>query len=81
MRTSLDVPDELLRRAKAYARQRGLTFRELVLQGLRETLDRSEQRKRYVMKDLSVGRGGLLEGLTTSDWEEIRRRAYEGRGG
>ena len=42
MRTSLDLPDELLRAAKIAAVKRGVTLRELFSEALRQELGRSE---------------------------------------
>ena len=40
MKTTVDLPDELYRRAKAEAALRGQKFRELVAEGLMRVLDR-----------------------------------------
>jgi hypothetical protein len=82
MRTSIDIPDSLLRRAKALARRKGITMRALVVEGLCRVLDQKPTRvSRFRLEDCSVGEGGLVEGLAATDWDEIRRRAYEERGG
>jgi hypothetical protein len=39
MRTTLDLPDDVLRRAKIAAVERGSTLRELVIDALRNELD------------------------------------------
>lgn len=80
MRTSLDIPDPLLRKAKALARARGTTVRQLILEGLRTVLEQPK-RGAYRLEDCSFGGKGLSEGLEWSDWDEILRRSYEGRGG
>ena len=38
MRTTIDFPDELFRRAKIAAAERGTTVRQLVINGLRQSL-------------------------------------------
>jgi hypothetical protein len=40
MRTTVDIPDELLRRAKSEAALRGRKLKELVAEGLRLVLDK-----------------------------------------
>lgn len=80
MRTTIDLSDALLTRAKRLARQRGTTVRALVEEGLRKVLD-EQQPGAYRMPDASFGRGGLVDGLDAGDWERIRELAYEGRGG
>ncbi|MBV8456476.1 MAG: hypothetical protein JO122_07660 [Acetobacteraceae bacterium] len=42
MRTTIDLPDELYRRAKAEAALRGRKFKDLVQEGLRRVLEASE---------------------------------------
>lgn len=82
MRTSFEIPESLFKRAKNAARRRGITMRELVIDGLQRALDSERARaERYRLKDCSAGEGGLIEGLSETDREEIRRRSYEGRGG
>jgi hypothetical protein len=44
MKTTVDLPDELYRRAKAEAALRGLKFRELVAEGLARVLDAPAER-------------------------------------
>ena len=80
MRTSLDIPDPLLRKAKAIARARRTTVRQLVLEGLRRVLEQPAK-KTERLEDWSFGGKGLVEGLQWDDWDEILRRSYEGRGG
>lgn len=43
MRTTVDINDELLRAAKAYAAEHNLTMRTLVERALRDALDASRQ--------------------------------------
>jgi len=82
MRTSIDIPDPLLRQAKALARRRGKTVRALVVEGLHAVIERgAAKRAPYRLRDKSFGGDGLVEGLSATDWERIRERTYEGRGG
>ena len=81
MRTSIDVPDALLAKAKAVARQRGGTLRELVIEGLRSVLEKQAKSPRFRLRDAAYGKGGLAEGLNETDWDRIRDLSYEGRGG
>lgn len=82
MRTSFDIPDSLLKRAKALARQRRTTLRAVFLEGLRRVLDeQTTRRSAYELPDESFGEGGVCEGVRLSDWERMRELIYEGRGG
>jgi len=82
MRTSIDIPDPLLHKARSVARSRKTTLRSILLEGLRSVLEREGQKKApYELPDESFGQDGLVEGLAPTDWEQIRAAAYEGRGG
>ena len=81
MRTTLDLPDALFAKAKRTARERGTTLRTLVIEGLRLVTERGGKRERFQLPDASFGDGGLVDGLSETDWERIRDLAYEGRNG
>ena len=80
MRTSIELSDGLLGRARKLAKQRGVTLRALVEEGLRRVLAESASPSEFQLKDVTYGEGGLVEGLDQGDWERIRDLAYEGRG-
>jgi hypothetical protein len=80
MRTSVDIPDHLLRRAKKAARERGTTLRQLLVDGLRSALGREERARRHRLQDLSYGEGGLVGGLSWSDAERMDTLVYGNRG-
>lgn len=79
MRTSIELSRALFLRAKKLARERRTTLRSLVEEGLRRVLD--EPRVPFRMEDLSFRGDGLVAGLDETDWDRIRDRSYEGRGG
>lgn len=60
MRTTIDIPDELFRQAKAQAALEGTTLKELVTRGLRlamEAPDKVDQRATFpILKSQKVGR-------------------------
>lgn len=78
MRTSFDLPDGLLKKAKSVARERGIPVRDLVILGLTQVL--TDQKPPYRLPDLAFEGDGLVDGLEPCDWDEITRRAYDGRG-
>lgn len=80
MRTSIDIPDPLLKRARKAARDRGITLRQLVVDGLRAVLPASTSPEPHRMKDLSFGTGGLVDGLSWSDTERLDDLLYGDRG-
>ena len=82
MRTSIDIPDPLLNKARSVARRRKTTLRSILLEGLREVVEKDMKKPlAYVLPDESFGEKGLVAGLAPADWEQIRLAAYEGRGG
>ncbi len=80
MRTSFDIPDPLLNRAKKLARERGTTVRQLVLEALRSVVERASVPQGHRMRDLSFGEGGLVDGLSWSDSDRLDELVYGERG-
>lgn len=80
MRTSVDIPDHLLRQAKRAARERGTTLRQLLVDGLRSVVAAGERARPHRLKDLSFGEGGLVAGLSWSDAERMDTLVYGDRG-
>ncbi len=78
MKTTVEIPDDLLREATRYAAARGLTFRTVLESSLRRTLEAERTRARpfRLRKHTFKGRGLALEG----GWEAIRKEIYQGRG-
>jgi hypothetical protein len=73
VRTTIDLNDELMRKAKRRAADEGLTLRELFERALRAHLDeRPRPRKRYRLQWRAEG-GGLCEGVTEADFEHNAR--------
>jgi hypothetical protein len=81
MKTTVQIPDPLLRRAKSIAREEGTTLAALVEEGLRRAVDERERKRvTFKLKDRAVGGRGLSPDYQGS-WERVREAAYEGRGG
>lgn len=78
VKTTVELPDPLLREAKQYAASQGIPLRqvmELALQGL---LHSPGHRGRFRLRTATTdGEGTTLH----SDWGEIRSLIYEGHGG
>jgi hypothetical protein len=77
MKTTVEIADSLFDEAKACAEARRVSLRQLIEEGLRAVIEREGVRKPFRLRDGSFGGQGLKEDLS---WEEIRKRAYEGRG-
>ncbi len=81
MKTTVEIPDALLAEARRIAQRDATTLRGLVEEGLRRVLGERAEQSGFRLRKVSFGGQGLTDDLSGSSWEEIRRRAYEGRGG
>ena len=77
MKTTLEIHDELLARAKRHARLTGRPLRAVVEEGLRQVLASPTRPERYVLPDLSVGEAGGHDPLDTYSWQDLREEIYE----
>lgn len=76
MKTTLDIQDELLARAKRHARQTGRPLRAVVEEGLRRTLEAAAPVEPYVLPDHSVGETGVRDPLEAYSWQDLRGVIY-----
>lgn len=79
MKSTFDINDALLARAKRHARKAGKPLRALVEEGLRRVLVEDTARKRYELPDRAVGRSGAPNPLEGLSWQELRDEIYGGR--
>ena len=71
MRTTLDLPDDLLLRAKIEAVERGATLRQLVIDALQREMANTERpRKRLTKPPVKLAADAPLRGMSP---EEIKR--------
>lgn len=83
MKTTIEISDTLLRETRRFAGENRLTLRQTVEQALRRYLDEQRRgaREPFRLRKAGFGGEGLQPGLREGDWELLRRRAYEDRGG
>jgi hypothetical protein len=79
MKTTLDLPDDLLRRAKDHARRTGRPLRAVVEEGLRLALNARAARSGYQLPDRSVGDAKGANPLEGLSWQDLRDEIYGGR--
>lgn len=76
VKTTLDIRDELLERAKRLAKREGQPLRAVVEEGLRLVLSASEERSAYVLEDFSVGDPDAPDPLESLTWQDLRQEIY-----
>jgi hypothetical protein len=78
MKTTVDIPDELLREAQEIARAEGTTLKSVMEEGLRAVIGRHRRAERFELRDASVPGRGLRPEFARADWAAIRDAAYGG---
>lgn len=82
MKTSVEISDSLLAEVRRLASRENRSLRALIEEGLRLVVgQRRGKRSRFKLRRASFGGQGLHPDVAGSEWDDIRRRAYEGRGG
>ena len=76
MKTTLDIHDELLRRAKRHARETGRPLRAVVEDGLRRVLAPGTPDRGYKLPDLRAGDPEAPDPLERYSWPELREMIY-----
>jgi hypothetical protein len=80
MKTTVEIADDLIRRAHNLARQKKTTFPKLIEEGLRLVLaDKRSNRVKKLPPLVTFGEGGLNEEFKDWDWDQIRAEVYGGR--
>jgi len=76
MKTTIDIQDDLLERAKRHARRAGQPLRAIVEEGLRRVLSDRSTRKPYALPDASVGDPAADDPLEALTWQDLRDEIY-----
>ncbi len=80
MKTTIEIHDDILIRAKRHAQKTGRSLRAVVEDGLRRALDSPPFQNRYALPDLRVGDPNSPDPLEGYAWPEVRELIYQGRG-
>jgi hypothetical protein len=80
VKTTVEIPDALLREARHVASREGTTVRALVEEGLRHVIGERKRAARFRLRKASFRGQGLQPGVADAAWERLRELAYEGRG-
>jgi hypothetical protein len=76
VKTTIDINDELLRRAKKLGRETGRPLRSVVEEGLRKVLTEKGRPPRYRLPDHSFGAEDSPDPLEKYSWQELRDIIY-----
>jgi hypothetical protein len=79
VKTTVEIADSLLERAKRYGRRTGRPVRALIEEGLRLVLREELEREPYRMPDCSVGDPTQRDPLEELSWQDLREHIYGGR--
>ena len=79
MKTTVELPDELLREVQRLARAEGTTMRSLMEEGLREVIARHLAAGRFTLRDASVPGEGVSSQFADATWAQLREAAYGDR--
>lgn len=81
MKTTVEISDALLERARDLLATEKTTLRALIEEGLRRVIEEHAERKPFKLRRASFGGRGLQPEMRGADWSTLRSLAYEGRGG
>ena len=79
MKTTVEISDALLKRAKRLAKRTGRPLRALIEEGLEAALRAADTPGRYRLPDCSVGHSDAPNPLELMSWQDLRDEIYGGR--
>jgi hypothetical protein len=80
MKTTVELPDALLREAKRMALKRRTTVKALIEQGLRTVLAEPKSKGGFRLRQAAFKGDGLSAGQSLQDWAAVRDLVYSERG-
>ncbi len=82
MKTTIEINDALLLRAKQLAAERQQTLKSILEAALRQFLDaNTKPQTPFKLRKHSFRGRGLQSHLTEGNWATLREQIYEGQGG
>ena len=80
MKTTVELPDALLRDAKRVALKERTTIKALIEQGLRAVVADRKRGGGFTLRKSSFRGDGLVAGRSLQDWGAVRDLVYAERG-
>ncbi|QQR80881.1 MAG: hypothetical protein IPJ69_01650 [Deltaproteobacteria bacterium] len=82
MKTTIEISDPLFHLTRQWAVKHKMSLKDMIETALKRFLQSpSEKSGAFKLRNMSFKGRGLVAGLGENDWNEMRSRAYEGRGG
>lgn len=75
MKTTVDISEKLLKKAKAAAKSKNTTLKQIIEDSLRLSLGLAQPRK-FKLKEASFGDEAASKAFPTLEWEKIREVVY-----
>ena len=79
MRTTVDLPDEIVLEVQRIAREQNRTMRSVMEEALRSTIEKYQRAQVFELADASVGGNGLQPAFRDASWDDLRAAAYGSR--
>jgi mRNA-degrading endonuclease RelE of RelBE toxin-antitoxin system len=80
MKTTIQIPDSLLKEARRLANEEQTTLKALMEEGLRRIVSERKHKARFKLRKSTFRGKGLQPHLADATWEKIRDLSYEGHG-
>ena len=80
MKTTIEISDSILLKAKQLAREQNVTLRSLAEEGLRKVIEERSTRGPCQVCPVTFRGEGLSPEFQGASWNQIRDAAYKGRG-
>jgi hypothetical protein len=76
MKTTIDIADDLLSKARNQAKREKKTLKQVVEEALRRHLTSAPQKAKFRYKPVTFRGTGIRPGLSEGDWGALRDLAY-----
>lgn len=80
MKTTVEIPDAVLKEARRVAAHEKTTVRALIVDGLRRVLAERKRKGTFRLRKASFKGDGLHPDLAGAPWEKVRDTIYQVRG-
>jgi len=80
MKTTINISDAILLKAKELASQQHITLTQLFEEGLAKVVEERSRHSAYDVHPILFDGNGLQPEFETASWSKIRDVAYEGHG-